>query len=174
MRLILEMILCARGTEDRVRFHPVRTDITACCTDPDTLMNDQLAHLGLMGENRARYAHSTSWRYESGETLLTYLVWVGRAALEGLAVQRVSLSGITCPQSVDPLIPRPPKVCMDHVVVHGLRHLRYLIYDQKEITIAQSLGNRKILRLLHQLEPALAGRISCNRPDLNARVGAAS
>lgn len=173
MRLILEIILCARGTGDRVRFHPVRTDITERCTDPDTIMNDQLARLGFMGEKGARYAHSTSWRYEAGETLLTYLVWVGRAALEGVPFKRVSLTKVACPQSVDPMIPRPLKICMDHVVVHGLRHLRYLIYDQQETTIAQCLGNRKILRLLHKLEPALAGRIACKKSDRKGRVGAA-
>ncbi len=75
MQLILEAFIWTLESEDAIRYHRLQVDITQSVLDPDIVLNDQLNRLGLIEPMAARYIHSTSWRYEVGRTLLTYLVW---------------------------------------------------------------------------------------------------
>lgn len=158
MKLFLEMFLWALENAGTVRFFHLQTDITESRRDPDTVMKDQLEQLGMINGNGARYAHSTSWRYEDGRTLLTYLVWVDGHQLENLPSKQLFIPSVACPASRGPLSPRPDSICEAHVLVHGLRHLRCLALDQEDGVAAKLLECRRTYSLLHALEPALSGR----------------
>lgn len=158
MKLFLEMFLWTLEKAETVRFFHLQTDITESRRDPDAVMKDQMEQLGMIKGKGARYAHSTSWRYEDGRTLLTYLVWVDGHELENLPSRRLFIPSVACPTSRGPLSPRPESICEAHVLVHGLRHLRYLALDQKDVVAAKLLECRQTCGLLHSLEPALSGR----------------
>ena len=158
VKLVLELFLCAGQDKDAVCFHHCQTDISASRTDPDTIMRAQLARLGLVNGHGSRFAHSTSWRYEDGRTVLTYLVWVGYGVLRGLRISRLPLTPAGIPRSAGPLAPRPDTLSKEDVLIHALRHLRYLIVEREDAWVAESVGGRAC-DLLRRLEPALAGRI---------------
>jgi hypothetical protein len=160
VQLIMELFLWALQSEETIRYHHLQTDITASQQDPDAIMNDQLERLGLINGKGARYAHSTSWRYQVGRTLLTYLVWVDGQAFGQLPTRRLSIPAVTCSQSLGPLCPRPESLCEEQVLVHGLRHLRYLVFDRKDALAVKTLKNPDARNLLHCLEPAPSGRIA--------------
>jgi hypothetical protein len=159
MKLFLEMFLWALEKAKTVRFFHLQTDITESQKDPDAVMKAQLEQIGLINGEDARYAHSTSWRYEKGRTLLTYLVWVDGHKLEKLPSKRLFIPSVACPVSRGPLSPRPESICEAQVLVHGLRHLRYLALDQEDGVAAKLLECRQTCALLHSLEPALSGRL---------------
>ncbi|MGD9367413.1 MAG: hypothetical protein PVH87_17065 [Desulfobacteraceae bacterium] len=158
MKLFLEMFLWTLEKAETVRFFHLQTDITESPRDPDAVMKDQMELLGMINGKGARYAHSTSWRYEDGRTLLTYLVWVHGHELENLPTRQLFIPSVTCPTSRGPLSPRPESICEAHVLVHGLRHLRYLALDQEDVVAAELLECRQTCIFLHSLEPALSGR----------------
>lgn len=160
VKLVLELFLCARQDKDAVCFHHYQTDITGCHADPDTIMRAELTRLGLVNGHSARYAHSTSWRYEEGRTLLTYLVWVDDRVLQGLRTSRLLLAPADTPRSSGPLAPRPDTLRRKDVLMHALRHLRYLIVERKDDWVAENVGGRETCDLLCRLEPDLAGRIA--------------
>jgi hypothetical protein len=172
VKLVLELFLCGRQDKDAVCFHHCQTDITGRQADPDSIMRVELARLGLVNGHSARYAHSTSWRYEDGRTLLTYLVWVDPGVLQGLRTSRLSLVAAGAPRSSGPLAPRPDKLCNNDVLMHALRHLRYLIIEKKEAWIAETVGGRATCDLLFRLEPALAGRIAASPAPKSDRLTA--
>ena len=145
--------------EDAVRFHHLQHNITDSGSDPDCLMKEQLFRLGLLNGKCARYAHGTSWRYEAGQTVLTYLVWVDFKSLDCLPTSVLSISNVACSKSASTLSPRPEKICVDQVLVHGLRHLRYLMFDCGDQVIGDAIKDQTTLHLLSALAPALAGRI---------------
>lgn len=160
MKLVLELFLCARHDKDSVCFHHCQTDITESHADPDTIMGAELARMGLVNGHGARYAHSTSWRYENDRILLTYLVWVDPRVLQRFRTRRLSLASGGSPGSSGPLAPRPEMLCEKDVLIHALRHLRYLIVERKDHRVAETVGGRATCDLLCGLEPALAGRIA--------------
>ena len=159
MKLVLELFLCTRQDKDTVCFHHYQTDITGSHADPDAIMRVELARLGLVNGHSARYAHSTSWRYEGGRTLLTYLVWVDLGVLQGLSTSRLMLLPTDAPRSSGPLAPRPDALQKKDVLMHALRHLRYLIVEKNDTWVAETVGGRATCDLLRRLEPDLAGRI---------------
>lgn len=160
MKLFLEIYLWAAENAETVRFFHVQTEITERQKDPDAIMKDQLEQLGMLNGKGARYAHSTSWRYEDQRILLTYLVWVDGQKLENLPSGRVFICSVACPESRGLLSPRPESICVAHVLVHGLRHLRHLAFDKKDTVAAELLDCQRTRDLLLSLEPASSGRLS--------------
>lgn len=167
MQLILEMFLWALENRDAVSYHHLQTNITQSIQDPDAILNERLKALALTDRRGARYAHSTSWRYESGRTLLTYLVWVEAQALADLPTRRLLIPKVKCPQSRSPLVPRPAALCEEQVLLHGLRHLRQLVFDRRDIIAAKAVSDQKTRMLIQSLEPAPSGRLAI-RPAATA------
>ncbi len=159
MIVILELFICAIEREDVVRFHHLQHNISDTVNDPDCLMREQLFRLGLLNGSYAQYAHGTSWRYEAGQTVLTYLVLVDLKSLDCLPTQVLSISNVICSKSKDTLSPRPEKLGVDQVLVHGLRHFRYLMFDCGDQVIANAIKDQPTLHLFSLLAPAPAGRI---------------
>jgi hypothetical protein len=84
---------------------------------------------------RPRVVHSTSWRYEAGRILLTYVVVVEPTSdlppgsLEAVEVERVGLDR-------GPSMAPPGSIRLEAVLEHALRHLSWLIRDDPAIAAA--------------------------------------
>ena len=163
MQVFLEMFLWAMEDEGAVRYHHLQTDITASTRDPDVIVLERLKGLGLIDRWGARYTHSTSWRFEAGRTLLTYLVWVEARLLADLPTRRLLISMVKCPRSRGPLAPRPATLHKEQVLAHGLRHLRHLVFDRKDAVAVKTLSDQKTRELIQSLEPAPSGRLGCRQ-----------
>lgn len=157
MHTLLEIFLCTHDGGEAVRYHHTTHALTDPHRDPDAVLSDVLAALGL--ERHGLYAHSTSWRYEPGAMVVTYLVWCPPEHLARLPCQRLEWQGQELPPSQGPLQPRPAHIRPEHVLVHGLRHLRYLAFDLGEPHINQILDPTAKAALFRPMPPALAGRL---------------
>ena len=69
---------------------------------------------------------------------MTFLVWV----LQGLRTSRRSKAAIAVPQSSRPQAPRPAALCKEDVLMHALRHLRYLMAERRNAWVAEMVGDR--------------------------------
>ena len=99
-----------------------------------------------------RVVHSTSWRYERGRIVLSYLVYSDRLMFRGRS-RRVRFDALPSPEA-------PAKDARDRdraVASHALRHLAFLgAQDPREYAAKLSPETRRALR---QLRPAAAGRV---------------
>jgi hypothetical protein len=97
---------------------------------PEQIAVRALARLNL----RPLVLHSTSWRHSDGEVVLTYLAVVPADSptpdsWQKLPVERKELArgGVETP---------PPVIGVSQVLEHALRHLAWLLRDDKEIAAA--------------------------------------
>lgn len=82
-----------------------------------------------------RVAHSTSWRYEEGRVILTYIVVVEeptRLAPDSLIAIPVARATITRGEAMAP----PSAIGVGAVLEHALRHLAWLVKDDAAIAAA--------------------------------------
>lgn len=114
---------------------------------------------------RAALIHSTSWRVEDNYLLLTYVAVIRTDALVIDSWPNAKPIGLPIAQHVGPTVPyRPtdaPTPRYIDVLLHGLRHLRFLMLTDQ--TNANALGGSWPVHL-ETLEPALAQMYSDNRP----------
>jgi hypothetical protein len=75
MKTILEIYFWSMRSDEAIYFFRYWKDITALQCDPDEVLKEMLKKFKVCREQSQGYAHSTSWRYEAGQILLTYLVW---------------------------------------------------------------------------------------------------
>lgn len=68
-----------------------------------------------------RFVHSTSWRYEPGELILTYLALLPSARLTGPIRVPLRLLALQAIGGADD--PRPPGLERIDVIAHAVRHL---------------------------------------------------
>jgi hypothetical protein len=100
--------------------------------------------------------HSTSWRWEpDGRIVLTYLAWMkdGRVGPEARRLPPLPPAGAT-----DPLQPRPAEIGALDPLVHGLRHLAFLLRTSRDGAVASALGPGATAAL-QRFEPDLAGEL---------------
>lgn len=82
-----------------------------------------------------RVAHSTSWRYEEGRVILTYIVVVEpptHLAPDSLVAIPVARATIARGEAMAP----PPAIGVAAVLEHALRHLAWLVKDDAAIAAA--------------------------------------
>ena len=158
MELVLELFLFTPDGRQRVRYHCLQQEITGRQCDPDDILAEILCALDL-NQGRVRMAHSTSWRYETGRTVLTYLAWVPERGLQGLPTCRITVCAHRPAASAGPLRPRPCHIRREDVLIHGLRHLRYLLAERRDPVLLAALADVDAAGLLGDLSPAVAGRI---------------
>lgn len=98
--------------------------------DPHEAVVDAVAELGLV----PRMVHSTSWRAVRDLVLLTFLVVVEPPACvpDGCAVELVTRAELARGGPTGP----PPQVHLSQVVEHGLRHLAWLVREDRAIRSA--------------------------------------
>lgn len=158
MRLILEIFVCACDKDGIIRYTKFECDITNRKCDPDIILFEKLTETGFRPNDTCRYAHSTSWRYEAGKTVLTYLVWSTVDQLELFPSNVLPPDKGTIPSAADRLKPKPVEINETSVLSHGLRHFRFLM-DQKEAAILDANFTDDIEATVGRLAPAVAGRI---------------
>ena len=144
-------ILFARVAGRDLRFQVARFDLSRSRTDPDDSARD-FAERRLGEADALRVVHSTSWRYERGGIVLSYLVYSDRLVFRGRT--RVGrLEALPSPEE-------PARDARDRdraVASHALRHLAFLVAeDPKEFEAKLSAATRRGLR---RLRPAAAGRV---------------
>jgi hypothetical protein len=75
--------------------------------------------------------HSTSWRFERGRLVVTYLAVLGVSdpSVEGFVAAEVRRRELARGSAFEP----PPAIEIDHVIEHALRHLAWLGKDDPAI-----------------------------------------
>jgi hypothetical protein len=129
---------------------------TAGCALPDGAEPDQVASdLGPTSESDA-LLHSTSWRYEPGRVILTYVVVPDpdpgakrRPVADDLAQSEDASEG--------------PDVALAQVAAHACRHLAFLLATDEEVARAMA-GQKDVRRLLRRYVPDVAGRLDADEP----------
>jgi hypothetical protein len=144
-------ILFARLAGRDLSFQVARFDLGRSRSDPDDSAK-AFADRRLGEPDALRVVHSTSWRYERGGIVLSYLVYSDRLAFRGRS-RRVRLDSLPSPEE-------PARDARDRdraVASHALRHLAFLVAQQpKEFEAKLSPKTRRALR---KLRPAAAGRV---------------
>ena len=150
MRVLTE-ILFARVAGRDLCFQVARFDGTRSRGDPDASAR-RFADTRLGEPDALRVVHSTSWRYERGGIVLSYLVYSDRLAFRGRP-RRARLDALPSPEE-------PAHDARDRdraVASHALRHLAFLVaQDPREYEAKLSATT---LRALRRLRPEAAGRV---------------
>jgi len=118
--------------------------------DPDPLSRSLTS-----GDAAATAAvHSTSWRWErDGRIVLTYVAWMKEGRL---GADARPLPALSAPGPTDPLHPRPAEIRELDPLAHALRHLAFLVEQDRNGALRQALGARAVAAL-RSFEPAVAG-----------------
>jgi hypothetical protein len=92
---------------------------------------EEQARAAIHGQGwRLNVLHSTSWRWESGYLLLTYLAVVDvEGPLTNWHVQPLAAASLARGAATS----APPVIAHDQVVAHGLRHLAWLARDDSAV-----------------------------------------
>ena len=140
-------LIAARFEGDRLRYHVGRQP---CATgiDPDDTARAATAWRFPDLPLRRVVVHSTSWRYEQGTLLLTYLAYSDDLPFDDLPH----------------VLPRDAKAVgtgVAAVVAHAIGHLAFLVRQEPD-KYSHALS-RETLAHLAQVEPDVAGRINGER-----------
>ena len=156
MRVLAEVLLARIAGRD-LRFQVARFDLERSRRDPDTTVRE-FADARLGDADALRVVHSTSWRYEHGRIVLSYLVYSDRLAPSG-RLRRARLDALPSPE-------QPARDARDRdraVAAHAVRHLAFLVAeDPDEYRAKLSAETRRSLR---PLKPAAAGRVRHSSHD---------
>ena len=95
MRVLAE-VLFARIAGRDLRFQVARFDLDRSRDDPDSAVRE-FVESRLAAPDALRVVHSTSWRYERGRLVLSYLVYSDRLALPG-RVRRARVTALPSPR----------------------------------------------------------------------------
>jgi hypothetical protein len=148
---VLAEVLFARIAGRDLRFQVARFDLERSRRDPDVSVRE-FADARLGEPDALRVVHSTSWRYERGRIVLSYLAYSDRLAPPGRS-RRARLDALPSPEE-----PAGDARHRDRAVAsHALRHLAFLVaQDPEEYRAKLSAETRRALR---RLRPAAAGRV---------------
>jgi hypothetical protein len=147
---VLAELLFARIAGRTLRFQVARFDLTRSRGEPDAAARE-FADMRLRPD-ALRVVHSTSWRYERGRIVLSYLVYSDRLTFRGRS-RRALMDALPPPEE-------PARDARDRdraVASHALRHLAFLVAeDPVEYRAKLSPATRRALR---RLRPEAAGRV---------------
>lgn len=114
------------------------------------------------------FMHSTSWRTERTSIMLTYMAVVRRSGLvrdnwpRALPISPNMAAAVGHPIPHGPNDPPTPRHV--DVLLHGLRHIKFLTDPHGDTTAAQALSDPWPAHLA-SWEPALAGMYACDCSD---------
>jgi hypothetical protein len=159
VKVRIEVFVCAQEKAAAVRYHRQARDIKRSSQDPDDVVSEIIADIGIDRHNTLKFSHSTSWRFEPDTGLvLTYIVWVSGALNTTLPTRLVYPQNISLPEGAGPFNPRPLKLREVDVLVHGLGHLRYLLDKRRNPDVVAALDNPEAAAFFTLLRPEVAGR----------------
>jgi hypothetical protein len=136
-------------------------DLRSPCPDPDCavrqLIDEERSVAGIAEAAPPAILHSTSWRWdESGTIVLTYLALYERLPAYGYDTKE--MVALPVAPATNPHKPRPARIREEDVLAHGLRHLAFLIQQDRGAPLRNALPE-DARAFLDSLEPAQAGRI---------------
>ncbi|WP_204043204.1 hypothetical protein [Acrocarpospora phusangensis] len=100
--------------------------------------------------------HSTSWRYRpQGQIILTYVVCPDPWPL----LPATELESLRLATGAAPETPAPEHIHLDNVVAHALRHLAYLLENDRVVAAALA-GHPEVTRALDPLSRELAEQLA--------------
>lgn len=137
----LEVVLLALDGDGRLTWEASRAPLGA--GHPD------LRALELAGHVPGALSHSTSWRHEDGDLVLTYAVV---SPVSGPRATPLVEPSVVC--SSDPRRPSPPVLHVHHVVAHAVRHLSDLLRRDPVVTAAMA-DRPALVRALHEAAAAM-------------------
>ena len=162
MKIFLEIFIATLASGESIAYTKRNIDITGDIRDPDEIVNEIIQNsldVSRMVRTNAYIVHSTSWRYESdGSLLLTYMVYSEQLNFTGNNHRLLNVRDVRMPSSRDSLRPRPHRIEEEHVVVHGMRHLSFLLLNACDGLSADKLGPQS-RSFLSTLAVSLAGKI---------------
>ena len=127
------LFLCLR--EDGVYFmRPIHSESLRLGWRPDHEAQEIVLAAARRYELDPILAHSTSWRFEQGKVVLTYVAAVRPPdeRSEWLAEEPVARSDLARGSAFEP----PPQIGVSQVIEHACRHLAWLIKDDEEVASA--------------------------------------
>lgn len=143
---VVETVLLSAG-HGQLWFRVQRADRGGA--DPDAVAR-RLAGLG--PSDPAGLLHSTSWRFDAGRIVLTYVALPDPAP--GPCLRPVPL--LVKASSAGPLAPSPGSVSVDDVAAHACRHLAYLRHTDP-VVADRSVAAPQLWALIDEFVPAVAG-----------------
>jgi hypothetical protein len=137
--------------DDALRSNPILR-----ASEPHMTVEAMLSENGMRA--RAEIIHSTSWRHDDESLVLTYVAVLEPAEYvrddwpQALPVTLSMANEVGRPPEHAPMEPPAPRYV--DVLLHAIRHLRFLVdYD----TITRDHMPARLINWLRPLEPALAG-----------------
>lgn len=132
-------------------------------SEPHTYVENTLSDYDALAT--ASLIHSTSWRVEKNYLLLSYVVVLTNSGLVLDDWPDARPIGVPLAEKVGPTLPYKPSDAPSprhaDVLLHAIRHLKFL--SQTDQTNHAALGAAWQTHL-RELEPALAGMYSSNKP----------
>ena len=131
--------------------------------DPDSTAHEikhALTADGTLNNVESFYLHSTSWRFDNEDIIfLTYMAFADSFIADETSAGLLNIIETEAPESSSADRPRPMHIAERHVVLHGLRHLSYLISHGSDNVIRSVIGPAGS-RLLLNMTPYTAGKLS--------------
>lgn len=142
---VVEVVLLST-VDDELHFRVLRGDQRS--HEPDAVARR------LAGVTDPALLHSTSWRYEAGRVVLTYVALPDRPGAAPTAPVRTPIAS-----SLDPLRPSPVAVRPGEVAAHACRHLAFLAATDPVVAqVASDLPGFWVL--IDAFSPAVAGALA--------------
>jgi hypothetical protein len=163
MKSYLEIFIVTLATGDAIRYAKKRLEITTVNRDPDDLVHELIKGTSgappLVRQDRC-IVHSTSWRYEGKEGIvLTYLVYSDEVNFQEEETKWLRIKDMRIVQSKNPSKPRPQSLQEGDILLHGIRHLSFLISSAKNERLTLLLDLKTQL-MFKNLPFEMAGKIN--------------
>ena len=167
MKIVLEMFFVKiEGGE--IRYKRYLEDITKHSSDPDEIV------VGVIGKEfgesftRRKEAlkcvtHSTSWRYNDGAVMLTYLVLSDELDFGEKEVRKIEVGKLDFNCCANP--PRSAEhddIVEEAVIAHGIRHLGFLIQTDTNGVYKTVVGPSN-LEIFKQIHIGVGGKMSAGQ-----------
>jgi len=159
MNLVMELFACAYEAQEKIRYHHFQVDITHSESDPDFILAQALLENGIDFKKNACFGCSTSWRYEAGQTILTYLVWVPAWVIAEVPNEVIVPRMTEFSRYSGLLASRREKNMLEYALIHGLRHLRFLLFECQDPALTRTIVAAEAVHLFKSLPPEAGGRI---------------
>jgi hypothetical protein len=127
----LEALLAYLGDDGARHLRPIHAPTLRVGWAPDLPPGDIVAHAARRYGLTPLLVHSTSWRFEGGRVVLTYIVVVHRPQelSENLSDEPVSRAELARGDAMGP----PPEIGVSQVLEHAFRHLSWLVTDDDAV-----------------------------------------
>jgi hypothetical protein len=157
---VVETVLLSVNPAGRLAFRVLARRLPRG-THPDALAR----RLAGLGPDDGGLLHSTSWRFDAGNVVLTY------AALPDPTPEGATPLDLArpTPYPVDPLAPGRVHLTAHDIAVHACRHLSYLRRTDPLVASAAH-GRAELWEAIDPYEPGLAGALSAGRASWGTTV----